>query len=218
MNDFEKVIEQSVSEFPHLSIEGFDVREVSVKDYNELHCFLEDVREKHDKEVVFRFSEHEGYHDFQVELDTIGSQGLPDKMPFKRLIRTILQGKKDTFNEYWIENDRLFLRGDFPSKNREICLYGMELYDIKITDTGDQIREYVPLNINKKSIRNFRFAQILRKLDCLECGSDGNIAGFKKFSCQNCKWSIDLTELNFPLTMSINNIIRFIEEGHTHTS
>lgn len=214
MTEFKDVIERSVSEFSHLFVEGYG-REVSGKDYTDLHYFLEDVRDKYDGRFVFRFRDYEGEHKFKIELATLGGQGFPDEMPLKRLIRAILYDKQDTFKEFWIENGRLFLRGDFPPDNREICFYGMDLYTIKITDNGDQIRGYVPLRINQKSLRDFRVAQILRRLNCLECSSDGDNIGFKKFSCQNCELSIELADLDFTLSRSMDNIIRSIEEDYT---
>lgn len=218
MDDLQKTVKDSVSSFSSLSVHS-DGREISGQDYTELHCFLEDVRDKYDGGVFIRFIGYEGEHEFYIEVERIDWTFYSSGFEHERLFRAILHRsyKQDKFEDYWIENGRLFLCDEFDNENIAIPGYGMELYTIRLKN-GSQIREYIPLEITWRDVHELRFRQILRELNCPECCSEGATMSWKKFRCPNCEESIDLTDLSCPLTIPMEDIISYIEENYTYES
>lgn len=219
MAELENIIKNSVSSFPNISVEyvnqHMDFYGILVENYTEFQDFIEMVRKKYDKEVLLEFEEND--EDIQIQVRSI--EYLPNTMGYKRLIRAILDRKqKNEEFEYWIEDGRLFLRGDFEDGNREISFHGMTLCTIKMADNGEQIRVYVLTNVNHFSLRDLRHDQILKELTCPDCGSEGAYVGYDQFYCKDCDERIDLLDLDLSLTMSLDRIVSYIKDNYTYIS
>lgn len=99
MEEIQQALKNSSLSFSSLAVDGKSLS-VSGEDYNELHQFLEHIREKYSGKFIIRFTEPEDESKFRVKLTTIDITEFCTRINYERLLRAILEGRKNTFDSY----------------------------------------------------------------------------------------------------------------------
>lgn len=202
MDELSEVIQSVLSKYPSVEVNGTNI--IS-QDYRDILHTIPHIREKYDEDFVITFSGSVDDKDC-LELDSISEDEYMNSLRNRRLLDAIFYDNSQYYEEYWRENGRIFLRGDFEGRIRKISIYGLQLYDIDVY-ADQEIREYVMFSDSAEKFIESRCMQILQEITCPRC--DSHTIYFEEdlpLTCNDCSLKVDMSEFDFVYTDPISDI------------
>lgn len=202
MEELSEAIQSVLSKYPSVEVKG---TKIVSQDYRDILHTIPHIREKYDEDFVICFSGAVGNKD-GLKLDPISEDQFLDSLRNRRLLDAIFYDNSHYYEDYWREDGRIFLRGDFDERIREISIYGLQLYNIDVV-ADQEVREYVMFSDSKDKFIESRCMQILREISCPRC--DSHTIYFEDdvpLTCNDCSLKVDISEFDFVYTDPISDI------------